>query len=611
MKFDLEKYLNLYLSEAKEHLENISKILEKTDEPFSEEKINALFREAHSLKGMSAAMGYNHISQLAHQMENLIDKIRKNEVTFSKDILSNLLEFSDKLWNYVLEVENKKGKVESTVLENDFEGKYRIEVVFKEGVPSLNARAFLVYKNIESFGNIISSSPDIQEIKKGNLKDKIIVTFKPTKPLGYLEDYLKRVSEIKNYKIEKINENQVLVQDDITNQKEVLVDDKPKLSKFVKVDIDILDYFLNISGELLTIESRIRELTKDLDNIEITNTMNQMEILLKDVQEKIMRLRLTPLEVIFSRVPMWVRDLSRKLNKKVNIKIEGENIELDRSIVESLSDPLLHIIRNALDHGIESPEDRRAKGKDESGKVLISAVKERDRVKISIIDDGRGIDAEKVLESARKSGKFSQEYLNSLKSTKDILYLVTFPGVSTKTEVSDISGRGVGLDVVKAVVESFGGTFEIDSTYGKGTELSLYLPTSISIVNVMFFKLGNFIFGTPVDKIIKVAKVDKSEINSIDDSAYSVLIDYEYLPLYFLREKLHIVGNNFGDDKLSVIVLSIKGTKCGVVVDDFLGHKEVYLRPLKPPLSFIPGFYSSTILGDGMPVLILDIKAFY
>ncbi len=611
MNFNLDKYLNLYLNEAKEHLEKASKILENTDEPFTEEKINNLFREAHSLKGMSAAMGYNHISDLAHQMENLIDRLRKGELTFSKELLSNLLDYNDRLWKYVLEIENKRGKVEYSNKSSEIGGQYRINIFFKEGVPSINARAFLIYKNIESFGTIISSDPSLQDIKKGNLKNNMLLLLEPTKPLDYLNEYLKRVVEIKSFNVEKVEDPKKGEKKEVIEQKEEFTEDKSQLPKFVKVNLDFLDYFLNISGELLTIESRIREVTKDLDNIEIPNAINQMEILLKDVQEKVMRLRLTPLDVIFSRVPMWGRDLSKKLNKKVSFKIEGENIELDRSIVESLTEPLLHIIRNSIDHGIESPDERRAKGKDEEGKILISASKERDRIKVSIIDDGRGIDPDIVLESARKSGKFSQEYLNSLKSRKDILYLVSIPGISTKKEVTEISGRGVGLDVVKAVVESFGGTFEIDSSYGKGTEISLYLPTSVSIVNVMFFKIGSFLFGTPVDKIIRVAEINKNEINSLSDSVYNVLLDYEYLPLYFLSEKLNIKNDSLLSDKFSTIIISIKGTKSAVVVDEFLGHKEVYLRPLNPPLSFVPGFYSSTILGDGRPLLILDIQAFY
>lgn len=611
MNFNLDKYLNLYLNEAKEHLEKASKILENTDEPFTEEKINSLFREAHSLKGMSAAMGYNHISDLAHQMENLIDRLRKGELTFSKELLSNLLDYNDRLWKYVLEIENKRGKVEYSNKSSEIGGQYRINIFFKEGVPSINARAFLIYKNIESFGTIISSDPSLQDIKKGNLKNNMLLLLEPTKPLDYLNEYLKRVVEIKSFNVEKVEDPKKGEKKEVIEQKEEFTEDKSQLPKFVKVNLDFLDYFLNISGELLTIESRIREVTKDLDNIEIPNAINQMEILLKDVQEKVMRLRLTPLDVIFSRVPMWGRDLSKKLNKKVSFKIEGENIELDRSIVESLTEPLLHIIRNSIDHGIESPDERRAKGKDEEGKILISASKDRDRIKVSIIDDGRGIDPDIVLESARKSGKFSQEYLNSLKSRKDILYLVSIPGISTKKEVTEISGRGVGLDVVKAVVESFGGTFEIDSSYGKGTEISLYLPTSVSIVNVMFFKIGSFLFGTPVDKIIRVAEINKNEINSLSDSVYNVLLDYEYLPLYFLSEKLNIKNDSLLSDKFSTIIISIKGTKSAVVVDEFLGHKEVYLRPLNPPLSFVPGFYSSTILGDGRPLLILDIQAFY
>lgn len=611
MKFDLNKYLNLYLTEAKEHLENASKILEKVEEPFSEEEINNLFREAHSLKGMSAAMGYNHISELAHQMENLIDKLRRGEVAFSKDLVDNLLDYNDKLWKSVLAIEREKGK-EADSNEKSLEGgQYKIRVGFKDGIPSLNARAFLVYKNIESFGKILKAEPDVQEIKKGNLKGEILFLIEPTKPLSSLSEYLKRVNEISSFSIDKVEEKKIPEKKLEVEPKELEVEEKPQLPQSVKVDVSFLDYLLNISGELLTIESRLREITKKLDNIEISNAINQMEILLKDTQEKVMRLRLTPLHVIFSRIPMWVRDLSKKLNKKVNLKIEGENIELDRSIVESLIDPLLHIIRNSLDHGIESPEERLAAGKEVEGKILISAVKERDRIKISVIDDGRGIDADKVLESAKKSGKFSQDYLNSLKSRKDILYLVSYPGISTKKVVSDISGRGVGLDVVKAAVESFGGTFDIDSSLGKGTELSLYLPTSISIVNVMFFRVGEFIFGTPVDKIIRVAEIEKDSINSLDESGYNVLFEYEYIPIYFLNEKLNIRNESKNEDKLPIMVMSIKGTKSAIVVDELLGHKEVYLRPLNSPLSFMQGFYSSTILGDGTPILILDIQAFY
>jgi len=609
VKFDLDKYLNLYLAEAKDHLENASKILENIEEQLTEEKINNLFREAHSLKGMSAAMGFNHISELAHQMENLIDRIRKGEIVFSRDVADSLLEYNDKLWKYVLTIEKEKGMVKSQDQSAEINGLYIIKIIFKENTPSLNARAFLIYKNIESFGKIIRTEPHLNQIKTGELKNEVVFYIQPTKQLNILNEYLKRVSEINSYTIEQEAEKNP---EEKKNIKDIVTEDKPELPRTIKVDVSFLDYFLNISGELITLESRLRDVTKKLDNIDISNAINQMEILLKDIQEKVMRLRLMPLEVIFSRIPMWIRDLTRKLNKKVSLKIEGENIELDRSIVESLIDPLLHIIRNSIDHGIETPQERVGKGKPEEGKLLISATKERDRIKISVVDDGRGIDAEKVLEKARKSGKFATEYLNSIKSKKDILYLVTFPGISTKQEISEISGRGVGLDVVKAVVESFGGTFEIDSSVDKGTELSLFLPTSISIINVLFFKIADYIFGTPVDKIIKVAEIDKENINSFDESGFCILYDYEYIPLYFLSEKLNIKKSYLNDrSKLYIIIVSIKGTKSAVVIDEFYGHKEVYLRPLTPPLSYIPGYYSSTILGDGTPILILDIQGFY
>lgn len=623
MSFDIEKYKRLFLTESKEHLENITKILDKSISHFEEDDVNTLFREAHSLKGMAAAMGYQHISELAHSMENIMHDVRTGRQSFNESVKEMLISSNDNLWKMVEEIEagksfdksnedtrseiDKKANINSDDSSDKIGEPLQIEVQFADNVPSIFARAFLVYKNIESFGNIVSSDPPLVEIKKGNVENFLKVELIPSKPIDALISYLSKVKEITNINYLPLKNVKEQIKERQDEQREQKSEDRLILPQSVKVDITFLDNFVNITGELLTIKSRIREATQFVEDIEMSNALNQMEILLKDMQEKVMRLRLMPLETIFSRIPRWVRDLSKKLDKKIDVEIIGENIELDRAVVEALFDPILHIIRNCVDHGIESSEEREQRGKSQKGKIIVKAEKERENIVVTIYDDGKGISADKVFEKAKNSGKFNDEFLESLKSKKDKLYLVTYPGITTKEIVTDISGRGVGLDVVKSTLESFGGGFDIDSEYGKGTTIKLILPSSISIVNVLLFSLGENLFGIPVDKIIRILKVNKSEIEEISENSYVLYYDDEHIPVYFLHDFMKIERNK-DVSEYSIILMPIKGVASAIIVDNFKGHKEVYLRPLNPPLTFVSGFYSSTILGDGNPIIILDIQ---
>lgn len=622
MSFDIEKYKRLFLTESKEHLENITKILDKSKLSLEEEEINTLFREAHSLKGMAAAMGYQHISDLAHSMENIMQEVRTGKQPFDEKVKDMLISSNDTLWKMVEEIEagkkeevvrreNEDDKKATKVLQvNQMPGEpLLLEISFAENVPSVFARAFLVYKNVESFGIINSSMPSIDDIKKGSLPENTLkIELIPSRPIDPLMTYLSKIREISSINCVAAKPQELKQSSQpYEEQKEQKTEDRLVLPQSVKVDIGFLDNFVNITGELLTIKSRIRETTQHIQDIEISNALNQMEILLKDMQEKVMRLRLMPLEMIFSRVPRWVRDISKKLNKKIDVEISGELIELDRAVVEALFDPMLHIIRNSVDHGIELPEERERLGKPPKGKIVVKAEKERENIVVTISDDGKGINADRVYEKAKKSGKFSEEFLQSLKTRQDKLYLVAYPGITTKEEVTDLSGRGVGLDVVKSTIESFGGSFSIDSVEGEGTSIKLTLPSSISIVNVLLFSLGEYLFGTPVDKIIRILKVKKDEIEKLGESSYALLYNDEHIPLYFLHDSFKI-SKAENKNEYSVILVPVKGVVTAVIVDEFKGHKEVYLRPLNPPLSFVPGFYSSTILGDGNPAVIIDIQ---
>jgi len=555
-------------------------------------------------------------------MENIMQEVRTGKQPFDEKVKDMLISSNDTLWKMVEEIEagkkeevvrreNEDDKKATKVLQvNQMPGEpLLLEISFAENVPSVFARAFLVYKNVESFGTINSSMPSIDDIKKGSLPENTLkIELIPSKPIDPLMTYLSKIREISSINCVAAKPQELKQSSQpYEEQKEQKTEDRLVLPQSVKVDIGFLDNFVNITGELLTIKSRIRETTQHIQDIEISNALNQMEILLKDMQEKVMRLRLMPLEMIFSRVPRWVRDISKKLNKKIDVEISGELIELDRAVVEALFDPMLHIIRNSVDHGIELPEERESLGKPPKGKIVVKAEKERENIVVTISDDGKGINADRVYEKAKKSGKFSEEFLQSLKTRQDKLYLVAYPGITTKEEVTDLSGRGVGLDVVKSTIESFGGSFSIDSVEGEGTSIKLTLPSSISIVNVLLFSLGQYLFGTPVDKIIRILKVKKDEIEKLGESSYALLYNDEHIPLYFLHDSFKI-SKAENKNEYSVILVPVKGVVTAVVVDEFKGHKEVYLRPLNPPLSFVPGFYSSTILGDGNPAVIIDIQ---
>jgi len=617
VKFDTEKYKLLFISEAKEHLEEISKILDYSKERLSEDEINTLFREAHSIKGMSSAMGYNDISELSHAIENILGQLRSGQVVFSKEIMEALVESSDALWKAVESIEKNEGYDIRDVVEKlknqKFKEKtskidskeYLIEFSLLENIPSPSARAFLIYKNLESFGSIVNATPGIEEIKRGEISAKYKVQIKPSKSLELINKYLSNVAEIKGFSIHPI---QIFVSD---IKETVKRGERPNVPQQLKVQISDLDYFLNITGELLTIKSQIKDNIIGFENIEVSNALNQMEILLKDLQNKVMKMRMMPLDIIFSSIPRWVRDLSHKLNKKVEVEIAGGDLELDRTVIEALSDPILHIIRNALDHGIETEEERIAKGKSPIGKIKVNANKEKDRVIVVISDDGKGIDVNKVKESALKSGKFSREYISSLVDRKKVYHLLTISGLSTKKEVTDISGRGVGLDVVKTVIENFGGTLDIDSELDKGTKITLVIPATISIINVLLFNVAGYKLGTPVDKVESVLKVCKESKDIVFDKQNVILYKNKYIPLFSLSERISCNKHTNNVKSSFAIITEILGKKTAILVDDLIGHREVYLRPLNKPLCLIPGFYSSTLLGDGTPILIVDLQGLF
>lgn len=381
----------------------------------------------------------------------------------------------------------------------------------------------------------------------------------------------------------------------------------PEAAKTIRIRTELLDFFLDTVGELILATAQIREIGKGVPlavQPALEEGVDRLHGLVKDLHEKVMTARMTPLSTLTDRLPRPVRDIARRRGKDVDLAVSGAEVELDRTIVESLSDPLLHILRNCIDHGIESKEERALAKKRERGSVEISVRRDRDRVVLEIEDDGRGMDAEKLRWSALERGFLTQQAASQL-SDKEALMLACLPGVSTAQDVSDISGRGVGMDAVKRAVEEVGGTLEIDSERGRGTRFSLKLPLTVSVVNLMLVGIGQEIVGVPVAKVLSALEVDSNALSRKGDGGL-LRHNRAVLPVRHLSNLLGMPSPEHNGAR-PYLVMEAESGKVALAVDKLLGQEEVVLKTLSPPLDLIPGLFGVTILGTGRPVFILDV----
>ena len=364
---------------------------------------------------------------------------------------------------------------------------------------------------------------------------------------------------------------------------------------------------MNLFEELVIDRGRLQSISEDLRNAELDETVERMSRITGDLQNIILNMRMVPVETVFNRFPRMVRQLARDLNKKINLEVIGAETELDRTVIDEIGDPLVHLIRNSLDHGIESPEVRKSKGKPEEGTVVLRAYHSGNHVFIEIEDDGAGINREKVLKKAISRGIVSEELALTL-TDKQVAELILSSGFSTADVISDVSGRGVGLDVVKTTIESLGGTMDISSTEGKGSLFSIQLPLTLSIISVMLVELGEEIYAIPLSSIIETAIIRSSDILNAHNQK---VIDFrgKVVPLVFLEDVFEVPRESTKDEFHSVVLVR-KGDKlAGLVVDSFIGQQEVVLKSLGAYLTSVFAISGATILGNGKVALIVDCNA--
>ncbi|HWO77976.1 MAG TPA: chemotaxis protein CheA [Bacillus sp. (in: firmicutes)] len=668
---EMNQYLEMFIEESKEHLQACNDyLLELEKNPGNLEFINEIFRSAHTLKGMSATMGFEDLANLTHQMENVLDAIRNQKVTVTSNVLDVVFMAVDDLEAMVYSIadggDGKKnvsevvrllkqietgqpvsqektttsdpsahtGQNERTQSFNDYEQNI-IAQSLEQGYSCIEckislrsdcllkaARVFMVFDVLEKSGEVIKSNPTTEILEQEAFDQTFTVTVITTESAEAVAAKIMKVSEIEKVETKLIDlgnlrsaqaETAAAVAEEAkgTAESEQVSLKEKKVSKSIRVNIDRLDRLMNLFEELIIDKGRLEQIAKELKHAPLTQTVEHMSRLSGDLQDIILKMRMVPIDTVFNRFPRMVRQLAKDLRKEIDFKIEGAETELDRTVIDEIGDPLVHLIRNGLDHGIESPEVRIAKGKNPAGTLELKAYTSGNHVFIEIKDDGAGINREKVLQKAISKGILSEEDGNSLTDSQ-VYQLIFSSGFSTADQISDISGRGVGLDVVKHTIESLGGVITIESEPDKGSLFSIQLPMTLSIMTVLLVELENEKYAIPLSSIIETLIINETDIL---EAHHQKVMEYrgKVVPLVFLKELFKVpLQEKSEEEALYPVVVVKKGEKqIGLVVDSFIGQQEVVLKPLSRYLGDIQAISGATILGDGQVALIIDSNAFF
>lgn len=683
---ELNQYLEVFIEESKEHLQACNEqLLELEKNPQDLSIINEIFRSAHTLKGMSATMGYEDLASLTHQMENVLDAIRNNRLTTTPETIDVIFMAVDHLEDMVQSIaaggDGKKDVTEtveklkliekgeplsgsankevaaSAVLEADQEsrydefeltvlkqskeqgfGVYEIEIALREDCLLKAARVYMVFEVLEKIGEVIKANPSVEQLEEEQFDQAFSITIVSKENPEDIKAKIMKVSEVVKTDIKSLafDEENNESNDEVFSksnasalevvgssamektqsiesevapvpEKKGNAKQQNNSSKTIRVNIERLDILMNLFEELVIDRGRLEQISKDLENGELTETVERMSRISGDLQNIILNMRMVQVETVFNRFPRMIRQLARDLNKKINLEIVGAETELDRTVIDEIGDPLVHLLRNSVDHGIESPEERKAKGKNEEGTVVLRAFHSGNHVFIEIEDDGAGISRDKVLKKAISKGIITEQSAAGF-TDKQAYELILSSGFSTAEKISDISGRGVGLDVVKNTIESLGGSISIDSKENEGTIFSIQLPLTLSIISVMLVEIQKEKFAIPLSSIIETAIIKDSDIMNAHNQK---VIDFrgKVVPLLFLKDIFEVPSEPAEDQFHSVIIVRKGDKMAGLVVDSFIGQQEVVLKSLGNYLTNVFAISGATILGDGQVALIVDCNA--
>lgn len=666
---DSNEYLEMFIEESKEHLQAINnELLILEAEPENTAIVNEIFRSAHTFKGMAGAMGYEDLASLTHEMENVLDLVRNSKLKITSQIMDIIFTCVDLIQKMVDSVEQGgDGKEDVTdvvkqlaMLKNPSSSaledlsaatrevaataelaideyqlsvineakrvgnnSYQISVVLDKKCVMKSVRAYMIFQVAEELGEIIQSIPPVDQIEEENFDYSFSILLLSEHEPKEIQSQLMNISEIKEVVVSELLHPEMNVKTKtvrIENKSQVSSHEKEETdtnkkkhhSKSIRVDIEKLDHLMNLFSELIIDRGRLEQISRKVELTELSETVEHMTRISTDLQGLILNMRMVPVDQVFNRFPRMVRDLAKELNKKVQLIVKGEETELDRTVIDEIGDPLVHLLRNALDHGLESTEERAANDKPEEGTVLLNAYHSGNHVFIEVIDDGKGINRDKVMNKAIERGVVTEGEAKLL-TDQEVFALLFSSGFSTADKVTDISGRGVGLDVVKSKIESLGGVITIESTPGKGSTFRIHLPLTLSIIYSMLVKVAEETYAIPFNSIVEITMLSENEVSTLRGQKV-IQFRGQVVPLVSLKDVFHVPpvkkGAVLGEEQLFIVIVRKGDMAVGIVVDSVIGQQEVVLKSLG---GFLPNLYAisgATILGNGEVALIIDTNQF-
>jgi len=634
------KYAALFLAESREHLRTCNQLLldwERT--PGASEPVNGLFRAIHNIKGMAATLGYGPVADLAHRAENVLDTIRGGRTTITPDLIQLLFRSVDALEKAVEGAAAGKGEPSARLLaaldragaggsgpeQTGADGSSReptgvggdpalarsrplpsapapaarpparppghlVGVTIRSGTPMRGARALLALRRVEAFGKVTALRPPATAFEREDFDGRFSFHLRTDTAPAEIEAAIRAAGEVEA----------------VAFDANVAVETEGPVvaARQIRVDLSRLDAMMKLVGELVVARNRLLDLARG-DDTELQEVAGSVSRLVGGLQTQVVAARMTPVSEVFDRFPRLVRDLARDLGKQIRFEMEGGAIELDRSILDELGDPLLHLIRNAADHGLESADDRQATGKAAEGRILLSAIRERRTVAIRVSDDGRGIDRAAVLARAKRDG-LADAAVETL--TDDVLLRVlSRPGFSTARQVSGISGRGVGVEVALARARAMGGSLEVQTEQGRGTTFTLRVPLTLAIVRALLAQAGEERYAVPLAYVAETVEFDPRAVTALR-SREALVVRERVIPTVHLRDLVAAKGNGL-PARRPTIILEVGERRTALVVDALLGQQDIVIEPFDAPRGLPSYLGGATILADGAPALILDAAA--
>jgi two-component system, chemotaxis family, sensor kinase CheA len=674
---DPSQYAELFLTESREHLSAINQWLlqlERDGAAGSAEPVSAIFRAVHTIKGMSATMGYTVVAELSHELETLLDRVRRGELPVNSELMDLLFRAADVLEGAIdaavtgrlvsteeilkrlrVFAEPRKSVAIAAVVEDDASpdewtapapsgsGKL-VRIRLLPETPLKGVRAFLVVQALRRLGDVVVVNPPLTALQAEQFGHDFALRLMTTTTDAEIERVARGAGDVAAV---RLGEDIAPVAKPTAADAKAVRADGPapvpqaeplpapnrgaasvapttaapngngetgeaagvRQSRHVRIDLRRLDSLMNLIGELVITRGRLVQIATGLEDPALADSVTQASRLIGDLRDEIMTSRMVPVWQVFDRFPRLVRDASRSLGKRIEFTIEGKDIELDRSMLDEIGDPIVHLLRNAIDHGIEPPEDRVAAGKPAAGKLKLSAARDRSAVVIRVSDDGRGIDRDRVLVKAKGMGLVDASKTSL--SDDELLRIIGRPGFSTAEQVSDLSGRGVGIDAVYTRVRALGGAVDIRSVQGQGTTATLRLPLTLAIVRALLARAGDEVYAIPLTHVSETVELHPAALRTLQGREVLVLRS-DVLPVLRLRTLVGLGQRETiaGQHNEQVVIIDLPDRRVGLVVDELAGQQEIVVKQfdgVKDGLSFFGG---ATILGNGSPALIVDVSSF-